>query len=290
MIKKCTVKADSLEQAKEIAAQKLGCEVSQLEVEVLKEAKKSLFGKVKEQAEISARYEEKDAETKQEGLEENMAEISEIVEKKVERGIKYLSSLLENLGLDELDKEVIIDGRNVTIKLSGDNVGAAIGRRGETINSLQYLTSLVANKGGGDFVRFLIDCGNFRQKREETLIHLAHKVSERCKREGRRQFLEPMSSYDRRIIHTAVSEIDGVFSKSVGEEPNRKVVILTENPKRYNGGRRYHSDRRDYEKKYDPNYTVEKGVSNKPSTYDFEKEFLKGDGDDSKLYGKINMD
>ena len=290
MIKKCTVKADSLEQAKELAAQKLGCEVSQLEIEILKEAKKSLFGKIKEQAEISARYEEKDVETKQEGLEENMAESSEIVEKKAERGIKYLSSLLENLGLDELDKEVVIDGRNVTIKLSGDNVGAVIGRRGETINSLQYLTSLVANKGGGDYVRFLIDCCNFRQKREEVLIHLAHKISERCKREGRRQFLEPMSSYDRRIIHTAVSEIDGVFSKSVGEEPNRKVVILTENPKRYNGGRRYYSDRRDYEKKYDPNYTVEKGVSNKPSTYDFEKEFLKGDGDDSKLYGKINMD
>ena len=290
MIKKCTVKADSLEQAKELAAQKLGCEVSQLEVEVLKEAKKSLFGKVKEHAEISAKYEEKDAKTNQKNLAADNSESSEIVEKKVERGIEYLSSLLEKLDLAELDKEVTINSRNVTVKLSGENVGAVIGRRGETINSLQYLTALVANKGGGDYVRFLIDCGNFRQKREEALINLAHKVAEKCKREGRKQYLEPMSSYDRRIIHTAVSEIDGVFSKSVGDEPNRKVVILTENPKRYNGGRRNNSGRRDYGKRYDPTYTIEKGVSNEPSTYDFEKEFLKGNGDDSKLYGKINMD
>lgn len=289
MIKKCTVKADSLEQAKEIAAQKLGCEISQIEVEVLKEAKKSLFGKVKEQAEILAIYEEKDAEAEQEDSNGSMDAVSEIVEKKAERGIEYLSSLLEKLGLKELDKQVTIDGRNVNVKLSGENVGAVIGRRGETINSIQYLTALAANKGGGDYVRFLIDCGNFRQKREETLVNLAHKVAEKCKKEGRKQYLDPMSSYERRIIHTTVSEIDGVFSKSTGEEPNRKVIILSENPKRYNGGRKNNGGR-DYGKRYDPNYTIEKGVSNKPSTYDFEKEFLKNDGDDSKLYGKINID
>ena len=108
---------------------------------------------------------------------------------------------------------------------AGDNISLAIGRRGETLDALQYLCSVVANQNRGKFLRVVLDTGNYREKREKTLENLAKNMASKAKRTGRNQMLEPMNPYERRIIHTAVQTIDGISSWSVGEGGNRRVII-----------------------------------------------------------------
>ena len=119
----------------------------------------------------------------------------------------------------------------VILRLSGEGLGVIIGRRGETLDALQYLCGLVANRQEGDYLRVTIDSGNYRQKRERTLEQLAKKLSGTVARTGRPATLEPMNPYERRIIHATVSKLEGVTSASIGEEPNRRVVISSTNPR-----------------------------------------------------------
>lgn len=113
-----------------------------------------------------------------------------------------------------------------------------IGRRGETLDALQYLSSLVANRIEGDYIRVSLDSCGYREKREETLKGLAERISEKALKTGKSTVLEPMNPYERRIIHSVVSKIEGVNSKSIGEEPYRKIVIASDNPRKYNNKRR----------------------------------------------------
>jgi spoIIIJ-associated protein len=110
------------------------------------------------------------------------------------------------------------------ISLAGEGLGVVIGRRGETLEALQVLVSLAANKGGG-YYRVALNIGDYREKREQALVLLAGKVAKQVLSTGRNRTLEPMSPYERRIIHTAIQEIDGVESVSVGEGDNRRVVV-----------------------------------------------------------------
>ena len=125
------------------------------------------------------------------------------------------------------------------ITLSGDGLGVLIGRRGETLDALQYLAGLVANRLEGDYYRIVVDSGNYREKREKTLENLAKKLSSQVIRTGRSVTLEPMNPYERRVIHATIQGIDGVTSSSIGEEPSRRVVISSTNPVKKN----YHRDR-----------------------------------------------
>ena len=111
------------------------------------------------------------------------------------------------------------------MRIIGDGVGQIIGRRGDTLDSLQYLCSLVANRKGGDYLRVTVDCGDYRLRRRATLETLAKKLSAQVLKTGHSKSLEPMNPFERRIIHAAVSVIEGVSSASVGDEPNRRVVI-----------------------------------------------------------------
>ena len=124
------------------------------------------------------------------------------------------------------------ENNNAVITLSGEGLGVIIGRRGETLDALQYLTGLVANRADGDYMRVTIDSGNYREKREKTLETLAKKLANNAVKTGRSSTLEPMNPYERRIIHAAVSQVEGALSTSVGEEPNRRVVISSANPKK----------------------------------------------------------
>jgi spoIIIJ-associated protein len=115
----------------------------------------------------------------------------------------------------------------IYLQLQGEKLGVVIGRRGETLDALQYLTSLAANTGNG-YQKVTLNIGNYREKREQTLTSLAKRVSDQVIRTGRSRTLEPMNPYERRIIHTAVQEIEGVVSNSVGEGSGRRVVISPE--------------------------------------------------------------
>ncbi|MBR3765046.1 MAG: KH domain-containing protein [Clostridia bacterium] len=141
---------------------------------------------------------------------------------------KAQSFLKELTHLMGVDVEVAVgtdEEKNVFVQMTGDTLGILIGRRGETLDALQYLTSLKVNRGQDDYTRVTLDTENYRAKREDTLIRLANRMANRAVKTGRKVSLEAMNPYERRIIHSALQANDAVDTHSEGEEPNRHVVI-----------------------------------------------------------------
>ena len=137
----------------------------------------------------------------------------------------FLMELTKLMGVDvTIDMGTDAEG-NVYGYINGDTLGILIGRRGETLDAVQYLTSLKVNRGREGYTRVTLDTENYRAKREDTLIRLANRMANRALRTGRKVSLEPMNPYERRIIHFALQQTDGVTTHSEGEEPNRHVVI-----------------------------------------------------------------
>ena len=118
---------------------------------------------------------------------------------------------------------------NVRVDMFGDTLGILIGRRGETLDALQYLTSLYVNRGQEGYTRVTLDTENYRAKREEALRRLANRMANRAVKTGRKVVMEPMNPYERRILHSALQQNDAVTTHSEGEEPNRHVVITLKN-------------------------------------------------------------
>lgn len=142
-----------------------------------------------------------------------------------EEAISFLTGIFENMGITaELD--AALEDNMMKIDISGPKMGLVIGYRGETLDSLQYLTSLVVNKRReGEYVRLVLDTEGYRLKREETLERLAEKTAYKVKKYRRPMKLEPMNPYERRIIHSKLQKIEGIVTHSVGDEPYRRVVI-----------------------------------------------------------------
>ncbi len=137
----------------------------------------------------------------------------------------FLMEMTRLMGVDvTIDMGTDADG-NVYGYINGDTLGILIGRRGETLDAVQYLTSLKVNRGREGYIRVTLDTENYRAKREDTLIRLANRMANRALRTGRKVSLEPMNPYERRIIHYALQQTSGVATHSEGEEPNRHVVI-----------------------------------------------------------------
>ena len=140
---------------------------------------------------------------------------------------EFLAELTKLMGVDvTIDMGTDAEG-NVYGFMQGDTLGILIGRRGETLDALQYLTSLKVNRGRDSYTRVTLDTENYRAKREDTLIRLANRMANRALRTGRKVSLEPMNPYERRIIHYALQQNEGVETHSEGDEPNRHVVITT---------------------------------------------------------------
>ena len=133
--------------------------------------------------------------------------------------------------------------KNLDVDLSGDEMGVLIGKRGQTLDSLQYLISLVVNKGTGEYIRVKVDTENYRQRRKETLENLAKNISYKVKRTRRPVSLEPMNPYERRIIHSALQNDKYVTTHSEGEEPFRRVVVTPKRESNYNENRGYKGNR-----------------------------------------------
>ena len=163
----------------------------------------------------------------------------------------YIRSILEGMGVGEIEISACEDDEGVEVQLNcGSDYGYVIGRRGETLDAIQYLTRLVINKGSDGYKRVSINAGNYREKREETLRELAKKNASRVRKYGRNVTLDPMNPYERRIIHTTIQEIEGVDSHSVGSESDRRVVItLAEGFKATNPVRDNRRGRNDYHRR-----------------------------------------
>ncbi len=156
---------------------------------------------------------------------ENLKDYTEFSEDScVFKSAKYIISVLSAMGCENITVKAAESDNSVYLQLDGDKLGVVIGRRGETLDALQYLTSLSAHKEGG-FLKVTLNIGNYREKRERTLTNLASKVAAQVLATGRNRTLEPMNPYERRIIHTAIQEIPGVESNSIGEGDNRRIVV-----------------------------------------------------------------
>ncbi len=276
-------RAKTVDEAKAAAAQDLGVSVDEIDFEILEQPRKSLFGGLKGEAVVKAIYEpaaetetkriyadddEENEEAAPEGPavsyseDEGNSDNSELPEDfdvtkslKVQTAISYLTDVLKGLGLENFQITPIKRDGNVVLDITGEKLGIVIGKRGETLDSLQYLAILASNRSEESFCRISLDCNGYRSKRRETLCSLAKKTSAKVIRQGRKIALEPMNPYERRIIHSVVAEIEGVSSRSTGTEPYRKVVIYADKPRydrhgdrdrdnRESGGGRRRSNRR----------------------------------------------
>lgn len=147
------------------------------------------------------------------------------------RAQDFLQQLTELMGVHVSVAVATDEEGNVRVNMEGDTLGILIGRRGETLDALQYLTSLLVNKGQNNYTRVTLDTEGYRAKREEALVRLANRMANRCQKTGRKVSLEPMNPYERRILHSALQDHPAVTTHSEGEEPNRHVVITLKTEK-----------------------------------------------------------
>lgn len=196
----------TIDEAVEAALKELGAKREDVEIEVLNEGKRGILGIGAELASVRVKMEESPL---------NKAE-------------DYIKNIVEKLGI-KADCETKYEDETVYIEIKGDSedVGRLIGRRGDTLDSLQYLTSLVVNRGAEEYIRVTVDTENYRSKREETLKKLAKRMAAQVSKTHRNVNLEPMNPNERRIIHSALQEYRNVTTYSTGQEPNRYVVITT---------------------------------------------------------------
>ena len=223
MIREAIAKGDTVEQAFANACRELGVETTDAEFEILEMPTKKTFGLFGgSPARVRAYIEEPDPVEERDPAEEAAA---------------YLKNVLGEMGLSQASVEIQREEAGAALTLSGDDIGFIIGHRGETLDALQYLASLVANHVEG----------NYREKRKETLEALGKKMAARAVKTGRNSSLEPMNPYERRIIHTAVQTVAGAKSWSEGVDQGRHVVIGPEGGERPQprgrGGNRGRNDR-----------------------------------------------
>jgi len=199
-------KGKTIDEAVGAALTELGTTKENVEIEVINEGKRGILGLGAEEAHVRVK------------MEENPTQKAE----------KYVSSIMEKFGINSELKSSYED-ETVNIEIIGDSeeVGKVIGRRGDTLDALQYLTSLVVNKGEENYIRVTIDTENYRGKREETLIKLAKRMAGVVSRNRKSVTLEPMNPNERRIIHSALQEYRNITTYSTGKDPNRCIVITT---------------------------------------------------------------
>ncbi|PYG88990.1 spoIIIJ-associated protein [Ruminiclostridium sufflavum DSM 19573] len=197
----------TVQEAISAALSELNLSEEDIDVEVIEEGTKGIFGIIGSKvARIRATVKEQES--------NNRCDVAS----------DFLYTILNNMEV-EADISVSEDEENVVVDINGDDIGIIIGRRGETMDALQYLTSLVVNKEYDDYKRVILNVENYRQKREETLIKLASRLAEKVVKYKKPVTLEPMNPYERRIIHSSLQGHKYVETYSTGEEPRRKVVI-----------------------------------------------------------------
>lgn len=306
--------AKSIEEAKHLAAEKFGVSEDQIVYRILEEPKKGLFGKIKREAQVEAVYEEPAAAAAPETPAETPAapvsqpvleavssveEIEDILtEENMTPGLlrarQYIADIYAAMGIT-VTITTMRTANGIRMELRSDNKsGTIIGRRGETLDSIQYLASILVNKDSEDYCRLLLDSNGYREKRRKTLEQLAEKIARSVLRSGRSTTLEPMNPYERRIIHSKISEIEGVTSKSVGEDPYRKVVVSSTTGRRSGGNRggrggQNRGGKRPYRERKPEDFQRKNLDSMKTS---FERDYKKPKPEDelnAGLYGKIEF-
>ena len=257
----------TIEEAKNQAVSKLNCGDADYQIEIIEDVKPKILGlfgghpakvrayyecpdpKPTKKAKNNKKQDSKKSKSKKDSPAQKTDKESEVAPQlnyvdlkdidpnsPVAHSANYLITVLGKMGIEDISVKVAETPDGAHLSLEGSNLGVIIGRRGETLDALQYLASFATNaRQSGGYYRVVLDIGNYREKREETLKALARRMSASAIRSGRNRSLEPMNPYERRIIHTEVQSIEGVSSFSVGDGDRRHVVIQPEGASR--GGR-----------------------------------------------------
>jgi len=210
MTKMIEVSGKTEEEAIAAGLEQLGKNRDEVAVEVVERAKKGVLGIGRTDAVVRLSY-----------------EVADTQRDKVER---YLRGLLDCMGIESDIEITEREGGGICANLSGAGMGAVIGRRGETLDAIQHLVNYSVNRGNDKRMHISVDAENYRSKREESLVHLAEKMAAKAIKYKRSMALEPMNSYERHVIHTALQNYEGVSTASTGVEPNRRVVVTYEKP------------------------------------------------------------
>ena len=210
MIRSIEVTGKTEEEAISSALEQLSMSRDEVSVEIVERAKSGFLGIGSTPAVVRVSY--------------------EVIDTQREKAERFLRGLLEHMGTDaDIDINEREDG-GLNINLSGSGMGAIIGRRGETLDAIQHLVNYSVNRGLDKRLHINVDAENYRSKREDSLVRLAEKRAAKAIKYQRSMALEPMNSYERHVIHTALQNYEGVSTASTGVEPNRRVVVTYEKP------------------------------------------------------------
>lgn len=214
MIESIEVTGKTEEDAIAEALRQLGMSRDEVSIEVVQRAKTGFLGLGAAPAIIRVEYEVKQEPTQSDRVRE------------------FFSGLLERMGVNAEIEITERENGGLNCNLSGDGMGAVIGRRGETLDAIQHLANYAMNRGSEKRLHISVDAENYRSKREESLVHLAEKMAAKVVKYRRSMALEPMNSYERHVIHTALQDYEGVSTSSTGTEPNRRVVVSYVRPEK----------------------------------------------------------
>ncbi|MEH6941263.1 RNA-binding cell elongation regulator Jag/EloR [Bacillus sp. JJ722] len=202
-MRELTATGQSVDEAVESALAQLNTTRDRVEIEILDEGKKGLFGLF--------------------GTRKAAVKVT-LQPDPIEEAKAFLQKVTTNMGLN-VAIDVEVDGKMITFKLSGSKLALLIGKRGQTLNSLQLLTQLVANRHSKQYLTILLDAEDYRQRRNDTLVNLAEKMAQKVLKTRKEVALEPMPSYERKVIHTALMKYDRIETYSSGKDPYRHLVI-----------------------------------------------------------------
>lgn len=202
-MRKITVSGKTVDEAVQSAIRQLNTTRERISIEVLEEPQKGFLGLI--------------------GTKPAVVEV-EIKPDAAEEAVTFLQDVTKNMGVSiEIDQVETKDG--LLLNLKGEGIGMLIGKRGQTLDSLQYLVNLVANKYSEQYMRIVLDAENYRERRKEALEQLAKRLGNKAVRTRKEVILEPMNALERKIIHTALQGVKGVKTYSEGVEPNRRIVV-----------------------------------------------------------------
>ena len=214
MIESIEVTGKTEDEAVAEALRQLGLSRDEVRIEIVQRAKSGFLGLGAVPAIIRAEYDVKEESTQSDKVRE------------------FLSGLLERMGIAAEIEITERENGGLNCSLSGAGMGAAIGRRGETLDAIQHITNYAMNRGSDKRMHINVDAENYRSKREDSLVHLAEKMAAKVVKYRRSMALEPMNSYERHVIHTALQDYEGVTTSSTGSEPNRRVVVSYVRPEK----------------------------------------------------------
>ncbi|MCQ2497166.1 MAG: protein jag [Lachnospiraceae bacterium] len=268
--------AKTVDEATEAALAELNLTIDQVEIEVLERESSGFLGFHSKPARINVRVKTVEVNEPAE-IAEAMISNSDICN----TAVKFLDEVLTAMDIKaEIKVDYNVENEEINVELAGDDMGVLIGKRGATLDSLQYLVSLVVNKESEKYIKVKLDTENYRERRKETLENLAHNIAIKVKKTRRNVSLEPMNPYERRIIHSCLQNDKFVETHSEGEEPYRKVVItlkkgvqFDDNRRRYGRGNNRFNDNnkkkisssREFHKKY--------GADTKDYSTDYKKDY-----------------